>query len=131
MVKYPTVELLILTNKRVIEETKVTKAEKHGLLVDKKILENIIKETKETKGDIYKKAAILLVWLVQKHPFESGNRRTAFLATVNFLEVNKTKVNINNDKIVNILQGIREGFYTSDEISKWLRGEDIHEFKRE
>ena len=42
-----------------------------------------------------------------------------------------TKININNDKIVNILQGIREGFYTSDEISKWLRGEDIHEFKRE
>ena len=131
MTVYPTVELLILTNKRVMEETKVTKAEKHGLLTDKKTLGDIIKKVKETKGNIYNKAATLLMELTQKHPFESGNRRTAFLATINFLEVNKIEVKLNKDKIENILQGIRERFYTLNDVSKWLQGEDMREFKRE
>ena len=131
MIKYPTVDLLVLANKRVIEETKVTKAEKHGLLTNKKVLEGIISEMKGAKGDIFDKAAVLLVGLIQKHPFESGNRRTAFLETINFLEVNKVKINIDKGKLLNVLQGIRERFYTLDEISIWLRTGEVHEFKRE
>jgi len=52
-IKYPTIDDLIFINKRIIETTKVTKAEKHGLLVNVKVLENIIKEVEITKGDIY------------------------------------------------------------------------------
>jgi len=130
-IKYPTIDDLIFINKRIIETTKVTKAEKHGLLANVKVLENIIKEVEKTKGSIYNKATVLLTELVQKHPFESGNRRTAFIATLDFLEVNKVKVNLNTGKVENILRGTREGFYNLKEISNWLKGGDIREFKRE
>jgi len=111
MIEYPTVDLVISTNKKLMEKTKVTKAEKHGLLADKKVIEDVIKEMKESKGDIYDKAAILLTGIVQKHIFESGNRRTAFLVTDGFLAVNKSPLNMNRDHIENVLQGIRERFY--------------------
>ena len=52
MLKYPTVDIIILTNKRVIEETKITKAEKHGLLAGKRILDTIVNDMKMTKGDV-------------------------------------------------------------------------------
>jgi len=131
VIKYPNIEDIIFTNKRVIEETKITKAERHGLLSNAKVLGNIIEDAKRTKGAIYGKAAVLLTGLVQKHPFESGNRRTAFIATNDFLEINKVKVKLNIDKIENILQGIRERYYNLDEISNWIKGGDIREFKRE
>ena len=74
---------------------------------------------------------MLLTELVQNHPFESGNRRTAFITVLDFLEVNKIKVNLNTKEVENVLRGIRERFYNLKEITNWLKGEDIREFKRE
>ncbi|MBI2084048.1 MAG: hypothetical protein HYT70_00300 [Candidatus Aenigmarchaeota archaeon] len=62
------------------------------------------------------------------HPFESGNRRTAIVATASFLEVNSEKLNIIHD--VNILQGVREIYYTDEEIKEWIRGGKIRAFER-
>jgi len=66
--------------------------------------------------------------IIQRHPFESGNRRTAFVATTYFLEVNGEKLNITHD--VNILQGIREGYYTDNEVKVWLKGGKTRVFER-
>ncbi len=130
MTEYPTAEDIISINKSLMERVKVTKAERHGLLAGREVLEDIVKEVKTAKGDLYDKAAVLLVRLVQKHPFESGNRRTAFLATEGFLEVNGSKMNIDRETVENVLKGVRERFYSLDDIIKWLRTGDIHEFKR-
>ncbi len=37
---------------------------------------------------IYDKASILAINLAKKHPFYNGNKRTALLAMVTFLEIN-------------------------------------------
>lgn len=129
MARYPTVEQLIEINKQVLIEIKVRKADRSALLLGgKKILENIIKDVKKEKGNVYDKAVVLLRELIQRHPFESGNRRTALVTTAAFLKANNKKIKVVHD--VNILQGIREGFYKEAEIKKWLRGGRIRAFKR-
>ena len=129
MIKYPTVEGIIEINKKVLEEIKVRKADRSKLFPSgKEILESIITKMKTKKGDVYGKAVILLKELIRKHPFESGNRRTAFVSVTAFLKINSKKINITHNE--NILQGIRERYYNDIEIKKWLRGGKIREFKR-
>ena len=128
-IKYPSVEDIIQTNKKVLQEIKVKKADRSALMLSgRKILESIIEDMKPTSGDVFDKAIVLLKGIIQKHPFESGNRRTAFVATLSFLEVNGEKVNIIHD--TNILQGTREGYYTNIEIKQWLKGGKIRAFER-
>ncbi|MBI3051050.1 hypothetical protein HYY74_01195 [Candidatus Woesearchaeota archaeon] len=69
--------------------------------------------------------------VIQAHPFASGNRRTAFLVTRNFLFYNKAKAGVTGSENAYILQGIREGYYNDDEIKDWLLKGEIREFKRE
>jgi death-on-curing family protein len=84
---------------------------------------------REQAGDVYEKAVTLLIGLVRTHPFASGNRRTAYLATISFLEMNGEVETVVHDP--KILQGIREEFYTRDEINAWLNGHEIKKFRRE
>lgn len=69
--------------------------------------------------------------LIQKHPFASGNRRTAFVVAEDFLLNNRAKFGVgNNPHQARIMTGIREGFYTHDEIKDWLKHGKIRAFKR-
>lgn len=126
-IKYPTVDELIELNKIVLKEIRVKKADTYKLLSGP-ALEKIIDKVKKEGEDIYEKAAILLMEITTKHPFASGVRRTAYAAAIAFLRTNGKKVNVTGDP--QILQGIREGFYTRDEVTKWLRGHEIRAFKR-
>ncbi len=126
-VRYPTVEELIELNKRVLEEIRVKKADRHRVL-SRSGLDSLLGKVKEHEGDLYDKAAFLLTGLVRIHYFASGNRRTAYLATVSFLATNRKTATVVHDP--RVLTGIREGFYTRDEIKDWLRGHEIKEFKR-
>ena len=129
MIKYPSTTDIIEINRKVLQEIKVKKADRSALMpLGEKILENIIEAAKHKDGDMYDKAVILLKGLIQKHPFESGNRRTALVTTASFLEVNGEKLNITHD--ISILQGIRERYYKEEEIKKWLQGGEMREFKR-
>jgi death-on-curing family protein len=71
---------------------------------------------------------LLLTELTNSHVFKSGNKRTAFSATVTFLETNGKNVPVSESP--KVMQGIREGFYTQEEIEKWLRHGQIREFSR-
>lgn len=127
-IKYPTIDDIVLTNKDVLKEVKVRKADKHVVLSKEKI-EALIKKTKNKKGNIYDKTVTLLKGILQEHPFASGNKRTAFVVMKNFLYYNNIKsFKLEHDP--KILQGIRENFYTETEIKEWLLGGDIREFKR-
>ena len=69
--------------------------------------------------------------IISAHAFASGNRRTAFLTTKGFLFVNKAKFKIKNDPMyAKVMTGIREGYYSDDEIVGWLKNGKIREFKR-
>ncbi len=128
-VKYPTVKDLIEINKRVLSEIRVKKADRSAVLLGgRAVLQNIIEDVKRKKGDIFDKAVLLLKGLIQRHPFESGNRRTAIVSTASFLQVNGEELNISRE--INVLQGIREGYYTDGEIKNWLKGGEIRAFER-
>jgi prophage maintenance system killer protein len=81
------------------------------------------------KGDLYDKAAVLLIELVRGHAFASGVRRTAYAATISFLRVNSERPDTSHDP--KVLTGIRERFYTKDEAKNWLKGNEIRPFSRE
>jgi prophage maintenance system killer protein len=125
---YPTIDELVELNRRVLGEIRVKKADRHQVLSPSG-LEHLMRLVEEQAGDVYEKSVTLLTVLVRTHPFASGNRRTAYLATMSFLTMNRRTATVQHDP--RILQGIREEFYTRDEIKAWLKGHEIKEFRRE
>ena len=66
-----------------------------------------------------------------KIPFASGNRRTAFITVKDFLLMNKAKFRVKDDPAyAKIMTGIRESFYSIEEIKEWLKNGKIKEFRR-
>ena len=127
---YPEVKDIINDNKIVLEEIRVKKADQPKVLSEIKI-DEVINECKKSRRDLYYKAAILLEGLTKKHPFASGNRRTALVSTIKFLLDNKKQTGIKNEpEFAKILTGIREGFYTREEILNWLKNGKIKKFER-
>ncbi len=121
---------IIEYNKLALKSIKVKKADKHEIL-DKYTISHIVEQCKATEGDPYDEATCLLKHLIQKHPFASGNRRTAFISVMGFLERNNLKLNVgDSEKQVRVLQGIRENYYTDKEIKEWLKIGKIREFVR-
>ena len=127
---YPTSEKIIEYNILVLTLIKLKKSDKPRLLSYQKLC-NTIEACKNKEGDIYDKATVLLKGLIQGHPFASGNRRTAFVSTKNFVTKNKSKFMIQDHPAqAKIMTGIREGFYTDEEIKEWIKYGQIREFKR-
>ena len=127
---YPTPEKIVQYNKVLLEEIKIKKTDQPKILSYAKLNETI-RICKAFKGNIYDKASCLLIELVQKHVFASGNRRTAIFTVLSFLKNNNMKTEIkDNPKHARILTGVREGFYTHEEIKNWMNYGKIRKFKR-
>ena len=88
---YPLKDSIISVNKTVNLMSNI-KADTHKLLRDKNFIEVILEKVKETKGDVYDKAAVLINDIVTTHGFASGNKRTGFVVTTYFIEKNGGKV---------------------------------------
>ena len=128
--KYPTPHEIIEFNKLILKEIKVKKADKPELLSYLALSESV-NACEKAKGSIYEKAAALLKNLIQRHPFASGNRRTAFAITERFLIDNGAKLKISNEAInAETLKGLREGYYSDEEIKNWLKTGAIRKFER-
>ena len=94
-------------------------------------LQKVIDVVKAAPGDMYDKAALLLLELTRIHAFESGNKRTAFLTTKNFVITNGERFRIpDKENNVKIMIGIRENYYTQKEIKEWIKHGKIKTFKR-
>ena len=77
-------------------------------------------KVKNKQDNLYDKAALMLYELTRIHAFESGNKRTAFLTTKKFVLKNEGKFNIpDSTDNVKVMIGIRENYYTLDEIKEW------------
>ena len=130
-------DIIYLTSQEMIEfnilslnliQTK--KADKSEVLSYRKI-QDIVTGCEQKDGDIYDKAVYLLKNTINKHPFASGNRRTAFIITKHFLLLNKVGFNIKDEpEYAKIMTGIRENYYADDEIKNWIKHGQIREFKR-
>ncbi len=129
-ITYPSAEKIIEYNLFALSTIRIKKADKAEVLSHAKIMK-IVEDCESLEGDIYDKAAFLLKDIIQKHPFASGNRRTAFIVTKYFVYINKKKFAIKDDPSqARVLQGIREGYYSDDEIKRWIQNGTIREFKR-
>ena len=125
--EYLTAEQLAEINRRMLKEVKVKRADSHRVASRAK-LESIVEEVRAMDGDVFEKATCLLVDLTKKHAFDSGNRRTAYTAAKLFLEANGEALKVDPDP--RVLTGIREGFYRTEEVIEWLKGNGIKDFKR-
>lgn len=127
---YPTVEEIKYYNTIAIEMFRKSKQDK-AITIQDAFIKNAVEAVKNTNGDLYDKASVLLSSLTRAHAFESGNKRTAFLSTKKFVIINQGKFNI-PDSInnANIMIGIRENYYELNELKMWIEHGKIREFKR-
>ena len=72
-------------------------------------------------SDIYSKSAALIQSIAKNHPFVDGNKRTAFVATTTFLELNKYSLEITQKEVVNYTLRIVNENLSVDEISAWIK----------
>ncbi len=127
---YPSPERIVEYNILALELIKVRKADRPKVL-NLPALRSVLDDCESAQGDVYDKAVVLLRGLVQKHPFASGNRRTAFIAAKDFLLRNNAKFGVKDDPgYARVMQGIRENFYSEDEIKEWIKHGKIREFTR-
>jgi len=127
---YPTAEKIIEYNFLALKLIKVKKADSPKVLSYHSIA-NVIEGCKSLDGDIYDKAVHLMKGIIQKHPFASGNRRTAFIVAKEFLLDNRAHFKIMDDpSYARVMQGIRENFYTNEELKEWIKNGKIREFNR-
>ncbi len=127
---YPTVDEIQYYNTIAIEMFRKSKSDQ-ARTISVSYIEKAIDKAKINPGGIYDKAARLLIELTRIHAFESGNKRTAFLSTKKFVLKNEGKFNIpdtiNN---VKVMIGIREKYYTQNEIKEWIINGKIKKFER-
>lgn len=74
-------------------------------------------------SSIFEQASVLLHGLCQAHGFLDGNKRTAWISMVTFLEINGLHlVDIRSDVVVTVMERVAEGKYAPETIPKWLIG---------
>jgi death-on-curing protein len=70
------------------------------------------------------KAAVLCARIAKNHPLPDGNKRTAFLAMVEFLDVNHKpwrRMDADPDETVSIIEGVAAGTVSEDVLAAWIR----------
>lgn len=67
------------------------------------------------------KGANLVRNIVKKHVFHNGNKRTAFMALIVFLELNGYKFMVSNKEAVNYMVKLATEDINEDEIAVWIR----------
>jgi death-on-curing protein len=77
----------------------------------------------ELYPDVLSKAAILFYLLIKNHPFLDGNKRTAFLALMRFLNINGYTLNATNDELYQFTIDVASSVLTKEEVEMWIRNE--------
>jgi len=127
---YPTVEEIQYYNTIAIEMFRKSKHDE-AKTITVSYIEKAIEKVQNKQGTLYDKAALMLYELTRVHAFESGNKRTAFLTTKKFVLKNEGKFNIPDlTDNVKVMIGIRENYYSLDEIKEWIKNGKIKEFRR-
>ena len=78
-------------------------------------------DKQELYPDIISKAACYLRSFAMNHPFFDGNKRTALMATVVFLERNGYEVIVDNDKMYKFVEKVVKGKLEIPSISRRLK----------
>jgi death on curing protein len=79
----------------------------------------------ELYPDIAAKAAILLIGLLKNHPFVDGNKRTAFITTLRFLEMNGYTLAASHDELYDFILSIITAHIDKAAATEWLRSRSV------
>jgi death-on-curing protein len=72
--------------------------------------------------NLFLKAAVLLEALIRNHPFLDGNKRTAFISAVIFLELNGYRFNADQEEAADfVLQIAASSKKETEAIASWLK----------
>ncbi len=83
--------------------------------------QEIIKQVQHADGDIYAKAAQMLLLLVRARIWSDGQKRTGYITTKTFLEQNGARMAEDDSLIVNSFLRNLTFKYTRDQVEKWIR----------
>jgi len=73
-------------------------------------------------NDIIEEAAALWESLSQNHPFVDGNKRTAIVATIVFLELNGWRFSVSDHEVHKFVKSLYENAnFQFDQLVQWLR----------
>jgi len=79
----------------------------------------------ELYPDVLSKAAILFYLLIKNHPFLDGNKRTAFLALMRFLNINGYTLSAANDELYQFTIDVASSVLTKEEVEMWIKDKAI------
>ena len=122
MVTYITLEEVLAIRDLVMEETGGRKG-----ILDFTLLHSAIERPKATFAGrdlyptIFEKAAALIHSLIQNHPFNDGNKRTALSVTIRFLNLNGYKLPHDRDKLADFTLAIQHHKYKFEDITSFLK----------
>jgi len=71
--------------------------------------------------DIYNKAAALLHSLVKNHPFDDGNKRTAYYSTKRFFYINGYILEAKLKEVLTFMKSVDVKNLTKEDIEYWLK----------
>ena len=123
MVWYPSPNDIVEINRKVIQDFKVKKKDRHDVLSGGySRLDKITEDLKTRRGNIKQKAGFLVSRLTKDHPFASGNRRTAIWTGKTFFFRN-TGIIVSSppEKTEKLLKKIRYGTATEGDMGDYFR----------
>jgi len=79
----------------------------------------------ELYPDVFSKAAILFYLLIKNHPFVDGNKRTAFLALMRFLNINGYTLDATSDELYQFTVDVASSVLGKEKTEIWIRDKAI------
>ncbi|HEY3934954.1 MAG TPA: type II toxin-antitoxin system death-on-curing family toxin [Gemmatimonadales bacterium] len=80
--------------------------------------------------DLFECAACYGFGIAKNHPFNDGNKRTAFQAMYTFLGLNGEQITAPDLDVVNVMVAVASGAMTEKKLADWLRSSTAHRPRR-
>lgn len=112
--------LLLLHRAALAEHGGLDGVRDHGLL-DSALARPLNLHAYEGEADLCRLAAAYAGGIVRNHPFADGNKRTAFIAAVVFLETNGAAVDLAEGEAIAAMLDLAAGELPEEGFAAWLR----------
>lgn len=76
---------------------------------------------KEMYPSIYEKAAVYMYHIAKNHPFNDGNKRTAFVSVLAFLKANDAHIKFKPKNLEQIVIEVANGNISKDELILFIK----------
>lgn len=102
-------------------------------LRDKNLLHSALEAPKASFNDkdmylsIYEKAAAYLYHLVRNHPFNDGNKRTAYVAVLVFFKANRTSIRFKHRDLEQVVIDVANGKIEKSNLAHFFKTGQLSE----